>query len=244
MTTVTIIGLIVISAIFIFYLSNKGSKGQSDKPVQPTLTIDHTTPDSPVSFGYKCLWFAVKTDNKNRIAEILNLENITDCNWQIGIDKAYNNSIYITPTLDGWTLACGWGLPTGDTEKSIDTVKTILEILSKEFGEAQFFCTHRVTEYHCWIKATNGHILRVYSFIGEAGENLVVEGQPTEVEKPIKLINTLSNEARNKNYFERKDIVWPDEELVMKVAANWSINPTTLDDRKEISSTLGLLGIR
>lgn len=244
MTTGIIIGLIVIAVIAVTLYKKKSSSGQTYYPSTVASTVDKTVPDSAIGFGYKCMWFAVKTDNKNRLAEILKLKNFSDCNWQVGIDKAYNGSVFITPTIDGWTLACGWGLPHGDTKEGIEEVKNILLILSEEFSEAQFFCTHRVTEYHCWIKATNGQVERVYSYLGESGENIAIEGQPTKFERTLKLINTFSDEAKDEKYFEREDLVWADEELLMQVAGNWSIDPTKLAERKDIVPSLGLLGQR
>ena len=244
MTIGIIIGLIVIAFIAVTLYKKKSSIVQTNSLKKASTTIDKTIPDSALSFGYKCMWFAVKTDQKNRLAEALKLKNVSDCNWQVGIDKAYNGSVFITPTIDGWTLACGWGLPHGDTKEGIEEVKSILRALSKEFGEAQFFCSHRVTEYHCWIKATNGQIERVYSYLGEAGENIAIEGQPTKFEQSLKLINTFSDEAKDEKYFEREDLNWADEELVMQVAEHWSIDPTKFYDRKDITPSLGLLGQR
>jgi hypothetical protein len=244
MTTGIIIGLIVIAIVAVTLYKKKSSSGQTYHPSTVPSTVDKTVADSAVGFGYKCMWFAVKTENKNKLAEILKLKNISDCNWQVGIDKAYNGSVFITPTIDGWTLACGWGLPHGDSKEGIEEVKHILQSLSKEFGEAQFFCTHRVTEYHCWIKATNGQVERVYSFLGESGENISIEGQPTEFEKTLKLANTFSDEAKDEKYFEREDLVWADEELLMQVAEHWSIDPSKLDERQDIEPSLGLLGQR
>jgi hypothetical protein len=244
MTTGIIIGLIVIAVITLTFYKKQSSTRKRYYPSTVPSTVDKTVPDSAIGFGYKCMWFAVKTDNKNRVAEILKLKNISDCSWQVGIDKAYNGSVFITPTIDGWTLACGWGLPHGDSKDGIEEVKNILQTLSKEFGQAQFFCTHRVTEYHCWIKASNGQVDRVYSYLGESGANIVVEGQPTEFEKTLKLANTFSDEAKDEKYFEREDLVWADEELLMQVAEHWSIDPTKLEERQDIPPSLGLLGQR
>lgn len=244
MTTAIIIGLIVIAVIGVTVYKKKSSSRQNYYSSSVPSTVDKTVPDSAIGFGYKCMWFAVKTDNKYRLAEILELKDLSDCNWQVGIDKAYNGSVFITPTIDGWTLACGWGLPHGDTKEGIEEIKNILLVLSKEFGEAQFFCTHRITEYHCWIKASNGQIERVYSYLGESGENIAIEGHPTKFEQTLKLINTFSAEAKDEKYFEREDLVWADEELLMQVAGHWSIDPTKLDKRKDIAPSLGLLGQR
>lgn len=225
-------------------MSPRKEKSNEIKTTTAPSAIDKNIPDLPVAFGYKCMWFAVKTDDKHRLAEILKIKNISDCNWQTGIDAAYNGSVFITPTISGWTLACGWGLPHGDTKAGIEEVKTILRSLSKEFTDAQFFCTHRVSEYHCWIKATLGQVERVYSFSGESGANLAVEGFPTAFEQTMNLANSLSDEAQNEEYLEREDLVWPDEEILMQVAEHWSIDPSKLDKRKDLSPALGLLGQR
>lgn len=235
------VGLVIILLIAAVIYRSRSSTKQPlySAPVPPT--VDQTIPDSPVGFGYKCMWFAVKTDDKHRLAEILKLKNTSDCNWEIGVKMAYNGSVFITPTIDGWTLACGWGLPHGDSKESIEAVKNILKTLSQEFGEAQFFCTHRVTEYHCWMKASNGQIERVYAYLGESGENIAIEGQPTEFEQHLNLVNSFSEEAQDENYFEQDDILWPDEELVMQVAEAWSIDPSKFDERSDIAPGLGLL---
>ena len=97
--------------------------------------------------------------------------------------------MFITPPIDNWTLGVGMRLPTGDSKESIEQVSDLLKSLSKQFGEAQFFCTHRVVEYHCWIKSTNGQIDRIYSYLGERGANIEIQGEPTEIEKKYKLID-------------------------------------------------------
>ncbi|MFM2224831.1 MAG: hypothetical protein RJA07_1033 [Bacteroidota bacterium] len=205
-------------------------------------SVDQTVPDSAVGFGYKCMWFAVKTNDQQKLADHLKIKNTIKCNWKVGIDKAYEDSVFITPPIDGWTLACGLGFPTGYSNEAVDEVKQILQTLSKEFGEAQFFCTNRVIEYHSWIRATNGQVTRVYSYLGEQGENIVIEGETTDFEKTFKLVNTFSQEAKDENYFDNIDLILPDESFVMKVAENWSIDPTKLDNRKDLLPSLGLIG--
>jgi hypothetical protein len=244
MTTAIIIGLIVIVFIGVWLFSKKPSTVQAYKSSTVPSNVDKTVPDAAIGFGYKCMWFAVKAAHKKRVAESLGLKNISDCNWQVGIDDAYHGAVFITPAIGSWTLACGLGLPHGDTKEGIEEVKNILRTVSKEFGEAQFFCTHRVTEYHCWMKAINGQIERIYSYSGELGENAAVEGQPTEFEKTLHLINTFSDEAKDEKYFEREDLVYADEELLMKLAGHWSVDPTKLEDRKDIAPGLGLIGQR
>jgi hypothetical protein len=43
------------------------------------------TPDSPEGFGFKSSWFAVKTQEPKRVAEILGLADLQRANWASGI---------------------------------------------------------------------------------------------------------------------------------------------------------------
>lgn len=240
--TVIIIGLVILLLITIILIRNQVPTPQEDSQIGIPNMMGRTTPDTPVAFGYKCVWFAVRTDQKQRLAEFFKLKRVVDCNWAIGIEMAYKGSVFISPPVSGWTLVCGWGLPLGDSKEGIGKVKRLLIQLAQEFREAQFFCTHRVTEYHCWMKATDGKIIRVYSYSGYSGENLVVEGEPTEYEKTLNLANTFSTEAKDLKYFDRSDLTWPNEETVMHVAGSWSVDPTLLEERYDVPRELGLMG--
>jgi hypothetical protein len=218
----TVIGIIAIIAAtaFAYFYKNWGSlePRTSSRNQPPQIEKDKSIPDMPVGFGYKCLWFSIKSENVQKIAEILKLQPLEPCNWDVGIDKAYKDAAFISPAIDGWTFAVGWQLPIGDTPDRIKEVKECLRQLSHEFGESQYFCTHRITEYHFWAKAVNGKITRAYGYIGDSGENIIVEGEPTDIEKKYNLVNTFSKEAQQENYFDNIDV--PDEEMVMEVAGS------------------------
>jgi hypothetical protein len=234
---------LIIGILFIVIMRAYANKTKN-KTENRKFEINQIEIDSAISFGYKTSWFAVKTDNKNRIAEMLKLKNAQECNWKVGIKESYNNSIYITPQIKDWTLVCGISLlnGNGDDKENIVFIKKIIKDLSDEFGEAQFFGSHRVVEYQSWMKAINGKIVRAYCYLGESAENLIVEGEPTDIEKKYNLINTFSKEAQDDKYFEREDLFYPDEEFVMKVAENWSVNPTKLEGRKDVKNELGIIG--
>jgi hypothetical protein len=242
MTTGIIIGLLIIGIFAFLFFRKISNRQKSETNTTNTKSVDQTIPDSPIGFGYKTFWFAVKTNDQQKVAELLKIRNVEKCNWNVGIDKSYNGSVFITSTIDGWTLFCGSELPAGDSKNSIFEVKQILQTLSKEFGESQFFCTHRIVEYHCWMKAIKGKVIRVYVYQGDQGENLAIEGETTDFEKKYKLVNTFSAEAKNENYFENENLLIPDEEFVMKVAENWSVDPSKLEDRKDLTPSLGLIG--
>lgn len=231
-------GIVAFIAFSVWYAKRKGATAEYKSESKKILTEQ----DKPIDFGYKIVWIAVKTDNKAELSKILGLKNSKPSNWKSGIENAYENSVFITPQIGEWTLAVGMGLPLGDSQESIEKLEKVLNELSSEFGEAQFLGTHRVVEYHNWMKSVNGKMERIYSYVGESMENIKVYGKPTEPESNLNLFNSLSEEAKSDEYYDREDLDYADEELVMKIAENWSVNPTKLTERTDIKTELGIIG--
>lgn len=194
-------------------------------------------PDKPIGFGYKNKWIAVKSCSKEEVAKFLNLKKVKESNWENGIKYGYEKGIFITPEINGWILVLGIDISDLETEET----KDILKKTSKEFGECQIFLTHRIVEYHFWGLARNGKIERLYSYVGESGENMIIDGEPTEIERNYNLVDSFSDEAKEDRYWEREDIEIPDEETVMKIAENWSINPSKIGEYQNIGG-IGLIG--
>jgi hypothetical protein len=213
---------------------------RSDKaPPKPALSLEATIPDTPVSFGYKCNWFTVSTTDTEKLATTFGLKDATPCNWEYGVSYAYEDRFFISPPVDGWTFIISQNLPYAEDPQTVALIKTMLTDLSMEFGQAQYFGTLRTAGYDSWIKAENGQIIRAYSLVD--GTNTIVEGEQTPVEQKYKLINTLSEEYENDpDYLDK--VEWPDESITMEIAGAWSIDPQDLENRNEISPTLGLLG--
>lgn len=209
---------------------------------QPTVKHDEpdTTEDTPVDFGFKQHWMAIKTTDTQQVAGALSSKQSYRCNWKKGISQAYNNATYITPAIDGWTLVVNPILRLDERSNNQKDVEQ-LKKLSLLFGEIQFFATHRVVEYHCWAKFVNGNLTRIYSYLGKHGENTWVEGDPTTAEEGLNLVNTLSEEAMNQpGYLDREDILTPNEETVMQIASAWSVDPSCISGRTNITG-LGLI---
>jgi hypothetical protein len=224
--------IIVIAAVLgvVIYLASPRKKTSLLPQADIELPI-RVDADTPVNFGNKCMWIAVRTGDKQKVAEILGLQDITRANWQTGIEQAYDDKVFITPAVGQWTLVVGYGLnnfqAVGELEE-INGYKEKINRLSKAFGEAHFFSTHHIVEYHLWAKSVQGKSVRVYAYLGERGENIVVEGEPTSIEKNVHLFNSFSPEAKDDVYLERADLTIPDEEFVMKIAASWSVDPNRL----------------
>ena len=230
--------LILIVAFSIWYAKIKGISAK----YQPTTLQIDTTLDSPEDFGYKMTWMAVKTDDKQGLAEQIGLHSVQATNWASGITNAYKNGIYITPQIGEWTLILGNTLIDSQDSNDFTELENLLNHLSKTYGEAQFFGTHRVVEYHHWMRSVNGEIQRAYAYIGESGETLQSTGNLTPVETELNLYNSLEEDPNPDAYYEDEYYEYPDEDFVMKMAEYWSVNPNQLSKRKDIKNELGLTG--
>lgn len=178
------------------------------------------TPDKLLPFGQKMQWIAAKTDYREQVAATLGLTNLELANWSYGLEKASDNHVFLTPNIEGWILAVGWGL--GEIWMKTE----VLEKLSREYGEAQFFLTHAGTQSHTYIRYANGKMIR--NFHCEEGEILMNEGTPVNSEQSLDFSNSL-----------------PDDNTVLNIAAEWSINPSLLHETRysntEGQGTIGYL---
>src|SRR5437016_1404287 len=109
-------------------------------------------------------------------------------------------------------------------------VKPLLERLSRQFGDAQYFCTHRDVDLHVWARARKGELVRGYGWLGQPGLPLWDESGPTKEERALGFRfadgrSPAAEQAPNSNGGV------PDEESVMQLACLWSIDPTTLGEQ-------------
>lgn len=195
------------------------------------------TPPSP--FGYKTAWFAIHSEDMSAVAASLGLQNTQSANWEYGVWHAGETSdyqIFVTPPVEGWVLAVGVPIL---YEADDHAIERMVE-LSKQFGEVQFFGSMRISSTYIWACASKGKLVRL--FYEEDGARRV-RGEETAGEKELNLrfFDALSPESKQPGYWERKDLQYPDEEHVLKVAAKWSIDPMSLD-QLSLPPSMGLLG--
>jgi hypothetical protein len=201
------------------------------KPPPAPLPVPEKEPavqaDSPVPFGYKCAWLAIKTEDSQAVVQALGLQDVRKSGWQEGIDAAYNGEFFVAPPIKGWVLAASLALPEIADKTRSDQLSPLVKALAKKFPDVQYFGTHRVVEYHGWLRATKGEIVRRYAFLGERGETLSNEGKRSEEETKLGLIFN--------------DEKFPTEQHVMELAGAWSVDPSSLDKLK-LEKSIGYLG--
>lgn len=194
-----------------------------------SLFTPQQKPDWPVPVGYKIGWITVKSTSSDKVASLARIRSPRSANWQKGIGAAYNKGLaFVAPPISGWVCIIGGSTMPNDNS-SLDTVSRDVANLSSAFGEAQAFATHRVIEYHHWMLAKSGHLIRCFAYIGETGRLLANTGTLTDAESKIKL-------------FKLPQERWqPNESDVMAVAADWSFDPMQLTS-KSAPAALGVLG--
>lgn len=238
MNTLVLVSIILIFIFSIWYARKQGvtaayeNKSHSEKI--------EANPDTPIDFGYKTLWIAVNTTDKVALAKTLALKQIVPANWKSGIIQAQKKKLFLTPSIGEWTLITGRKLQATDSLESLLEIEQLLCNLSSTFGEAQFFETHRVSECHCWMKSQNGKMLRTYAYWGDTGKTIKVAGALTKPERELNLFD--SNTYDTLSPIEQAQIEYADEELVLRIAESWSVNPSNLSDRSDIKKESGFIG--
>ncbi|MEU4688695.1 hypothetical protein [Actinoplanes sp. NPDC023714] len=173
--------------------------------------------DVMTGFGGKQAWLAVSGSEPGAVLAALGLRDLGSVTWRDGLDLAHltDDRVAITPPLAGardttWVLAAGRRLMRPD----LDIVG-----LSATLGtEVQYFATHRVTELHRWQRAVDGELVRAFGYVGQTGEVTSWFGEPGPAERDAGLPAELDEDAT----------VLVAERDVFRVAAAWSIDPTTL----------------
>ncbi len=161
------------------------------------------TPDTPVNFGYKVNWFAVRTEQPALVAQTLNLTNRRPANWQTGIAAGYarpdrgdpHSWVFVSPPIGGWVFVVGSDLPLPDLRDvtarqggAIDPrFEQLFGALSKAFPEVQFFASYRVVGLDGWARARGGRVERI--FLIADGEVYANAGVQSVEERRLKFLD-------------------------------------------------------
>ncbi|MCZ8521780.1 hypothetical protein [Paenibacillus sp. KR2-11] len=218
--------LIAIAAVWLL-LGRNGRKKEGARlrihPPEDASAVD-ASPDVPVPFGYKSQWYAVRSTDTQAVAEAFDLREALPCNWNSGLRRASDfTGVFVTPPLRGWILVVGWSLPDLSSPQGEPySVTSLLQRLSRDFGEAHYYATHRVVEYHAWAQATGGELVRGYAYAGESEETVLDIGERTAEERELGLSYGSSLEEGEEDDDVR---MRPTEEDVVRLAGLWSVNP-------------------
>lgn len=193
----------------------------------------------PWPFGYRTAWLAIRSEGPKAVAVALELQNVQQSNWVYGVWHSVETDeyqIFVTPSVKGWVLAVGIAF----LFEADDHQEKRIIALSKQFGEAQFFSSMRVSSAYLWARATNGKLVCLF-YEGDGTRRTAGDETTEEKQLNFKFFDPSSPESKEPGYWERKDFTYVDEDSVLSVASNWSVDPTKVD-RMGLAPALGLLG--
>jgi len=203
--------------------------------------------DRPVSFGPGATWVATPTDRPKLVAELLDAV-VGPSRWMTGVGLAGDDDrIYVTPTVDGWVLVPGYRANDDD-----------LAVLGQRLGVAQSFMADAAHGKLRWALCRGTDVVRRVDVRwpvdgdGEGGNGgggnggggnggggnggagapappaveVVTRGALTEAERVAGVPEDLPAAVGS-------GAVVADNALVLAVAGQWSIDPSTFDDRDE-----------
>ncbi|HEY2793299.1 MAG TPA: hypothetical protein VGJ28_13120 [Micromonosporaceae bacterium] len=178
--------------------------------------------DAMVGFGPKQAWLAIRDTEPEAVIAALGLQDLGPVGWRLGIDLAHqtDDRPAVTPLLPG-AGAHDWVLVAG--QRFLHTDPRVAALSETLRTEVQLFSTYRVDERHRWQRAVDGVMVRAFDYVGRSGEIALWWGDPDEHERALGLPET---EPDN----DELDIIL-DETDVMRLAAAWSIDPTSLDGK-------------
>ncbi|MGL4595764.1 MAG: macro domain-containing protein [Thermoguttaceae bacterium] len=186
-----------------------GQGGRKKGDIVPKNESSEESACNAINFGYKTCWLAIKNGDMKEVAIALGIKKTHEVDWEMGIDESYQNSVFITPPIGEWILVAGSQL--SDSE---------MELLSQKFGEVQSFGTHRGSNVYFWSRAIDGKIVRFFSVSDDGVEE---RGIPTPIEQSLI------------DFADEDFSVNIDEDMVMRIAGDWSVDPMELESREGIA---------
>jgi hypothetical protein len=182
----------------------------------------------PNGVAFSCFppaWVAIRCRNLRTVQSALGLSNPRPCTFLNGL--ALEHKLFIAPPVNGWILVTGSGLP--DVAEDVDLAFRFLASLSRKVGHVQYFNANRVLGHHAWVRAESGKVVRAYAW---AGRTLWNQGFKTRAERDLDLQCFDYFESPGENAFGTgSDAPLLNTERVPALAARWSLDPSTIDER-------------
>jgi hypothetical protein len=192
-----------------------------------TLSV---TTDLMRGFGYKTGWLAVRRGDVQRVAAVLGGRITGLVAWEEGIAASYRepSMLAVTPPLRGaddtdWLLVTGGWIASEAERLDVGALSIELD------DEVQLFASHRVVEWHRWDRGRAGVTVRSFEYVGETGRVRRWVGTAEAVERSFGLPANFDVTSDDLIDFYGEDDDMIDEEDVMRVAAAWSLDPTSLE---------------
>lgn len=121
----------------------------------------------------------------------------------------------------------GAGLP--DPAEDVDACFRCLIELSRKLGRVQYFDAVRALGHHAWSRVEAGRVVRAYAWAGHTVWN---QGVKTRAELELGMKCFQYAEWPGRSGFGQTDIIAANTEKVPLLAARWSLDPASVDQRQ------------
>lgn len=227
MTILICVAAVVLLIVYLVSLSVQNTPRLDDSSVD-------VAPDTPAPFGYKMAWLAVRTEDTAALAELIDLKNGLNANWNSGIGTVYDDAlgashVYLTPPVEGWSFVVGLTLPHPVGPAFVDKLTPLLLSLGKHFPEVQYFFTYPLIDFFAWARVKDGKLRRAFAVNDEG----IVwnKGRITPEERALGLRLFEFRGVRERQGDAGGELVlYPTEDHVLQIAKGWSIDPTTVEE--------------
>jgi len=203
-------------------------------------------PDRPLPFGYRMAWLALRTNDTQRVIDVLGLEHVTASNWNCGLGTVYSEEfgethVFVAPALEGWTFVIGLALPHPLGAGFHDKATPFLLELGGAFAEVQYYFSYPVIDFFAWARVIDGRLARAFA-IGDEGV-IWNKGKPSPKERAmgLKLFDLRGIQGRRGDAGGEL-LLYPTEDHLIALAAEWSLDPTRVDARRA-EAGLGYVGL-
>ncbi|MDB6021834.1 MAG: hypothetical protein JWQ04_1691 [Pedosphaera sp.] len=181
-------------------------------------------------------WLAIKNRNLLAVQSALALHNPKPCSWIDGLSGDSEQKLFVSPPVSGWVFVLGSALP--DPVEDVDACFRFLLDLSRKLGHIQFFLANSMLNYHAWVQAEGGHILRGYAW---AGKTLWSQGAMTPAENDLGMRCYEYADPADVPQFGSSEPGGNNCDKVHLLAARWSVDPEDIDERF-IEQQWGIVG--
>lgn len=214
---VVVLGLVI--AFFEVYRRHVRHARRATRALDPLSSVT-TARRRPAPFQMPTRWLAVRSTNTTAVTEACGSKESAPAVWSESLSRARERTIFVSGPVDGWTLLIGAGLP--DPSVDADRLYHFLRRVSGAVGEAHFFSSDRVLNFHAWARLDDGRVTRAYAW---AGDTLWNEGRMTLEERELGLICRAYGETPEPVRYGEAPPEMHNTERVILLARRWSIDP-------------------
>ena len=237
----SVFSFVLVMGVFLVYLVLRWRHLKSHEAPQKLAGMPPLSLESPPGFHHLALkrpncWLAIKNRNLLAVQSALALHNPKPCPCLEGLSGEAERKLFVSPPISGWVLVIGSALP--DPSEDVDACFRFLLEMSRKVGHVQYFLANSMLNYHAWVQAESGHIVRGYAW---AGKTLWSQGSMTPAECDLGMRCFDYADPADVPQFGAHDPSCSNSDKVHLLAARWSVDPEDLDERL-IEHEWGIVG--